>query len=153
MNAALTWAREGDRIALTGRIDENANLQALAADVPLEGAIMDLSGLTRINSIGVREWMDFLASLAGRRLRLERCAPVFVEQLNAIANFSGQAEVKSVLALFECEADGESVDVEVETDDARAQRFPLAPRCPRCGAETLPAQENDLYYRFLRYAR
>jgi hypothetical protein len=153
MASALTWTKQGDRISLVGRIDENADLNALSQEIPLEGAIIDLSGLTRINSIGVREWMDFVASLAPRPVRLERCAPVFVEQLNAIANFTGQATLVSVLSAFECEHDGNSVHLEVSLDDARKNVLPASPACPRCGAEMIPAQENDLYFRFLRYLR
>lgn len=153
MAAALHWTRDGVRIHLVGRIDENADLEEVAAEVPADGAIIDLGGITRINSIGVREWMDFVASLGGRKLRLERCSTVFVDQLNAIANFAGGAELVSVLTAFECEADGDAVNVEVEVADARAGKLPLAPRCKRCGAEMIPAQENDLYYRFLRYTK
>jgi hypothetical protein len=149
--SALTWKRDGDRLSLIGRIDENADLGALTHEIPIEGVTMDLAGLTRINSIGVREWMDFLSALGPRRLRLERCAPIFVEQLNAIANFAGTAEIVSVMATFECEADGSATDVEVPTSDARAGRWPLSPRCQRCSAEMVPAQDADLYYRFLRY--
>jgi hypothetical protein len=151
MAAALTWTTEGDRISLAGRIDENADLAALAAAVPPDGATLDLGGLTRINSIGIREWMDFVMGLAPRKVRLERCAPVFVEQLNAIANFTGGAELVSVLASFECENDGEVTNLEVQLDDARKQKLPAAPACRQCGATMTPAQEDAQYYRFLRY--
>jgi hypothetical protein len=151
MAAALTWSTNGDRITLVGRIDENADLGALAAAVPPEGATLDLGGLTRINSIGVREWMDFVAGLAPRKIRLERCAPVFVEQLNAIANFTGGAELASVLASFECENDGEVTNLEVTLEDARKQNLPAPPTCKQCGATMIPAAEDAQYYRFLRY--
>ena len=153
MAAALTWTTQGDRIRLVGRIDENADLAALAAAIPPDGATLDLGGLTRINSIGVREWMDFVTGLAPRKVRLERCAPVFVEQLNAIANFTGGAELLSVLASFECENDGDVTNVEVTIDDARQQKLPAPPACNKCGAIMIPAQEDAQYYRFLRYTR
>lgn len=151
MSSALTWKSEGGRLRLSGRIDENADLAAFAADLPFDGATVDLGGLTRINSIGVREWMDFVGGLGSRKLRLVRCAPVFVEQLNAIANFAGSTDVVSVLSEFECESDGEASHVEVQVADVRAGKYPLSPRCPRCAAEMIPAQENELYFRFLRY--
>ncbi len=153
MSASLEWAWEGSRLLLAGRIDENADLEALVGEIPASGATLDLAGLSRINSIGVREWMDFVSTVADRPLTLERCAPVFVDQLNAIANFAGGATVKSVLATYECEADGESQLLEAQTADVRDGRLPFSPRCPRCAAEMVPAQENELYYRFLRYGK
>jgi hypothetical protein len=153
MAAALTWTKKGDRISLVGRIDENADLAALAAAIPPEGATLDLGGVGRINSIGVREWMDFIGGLSSRKLRLARCAPVFVDQLNAISNFAGNAELLSVLASFECANEGEVTDVEVSIADARKQLFPTPPTCKKCGATMIAAQEDALYYRFLRYLK
>ena len=56
---------EGNRLVLAGRIDENADLSRQALALLSNVRDIDLSGLTRINSIGVREWMDFAASFAG----------------------------------------------------------------------------------------
>ena len=131
MSETLTWRWEGRRLIVGGRIDENADLVALATEIPADGATIDLGGLTRINSIGVREWMDFAAAVKDRPLTLERCAPVFVDQLNAIANFAGATTIRSVLSIYECEADGDSTQIEVLIEDARADRLPLPPRCGR----------------------
>ncbi len=153
MASALTWTKAGDRIALVGRIDENADLNALAQEIPGEGATIDLSGLTRINSIGVREWMDFVTSLTPRPLRLERCAPVFVDQLNAIANFRGHAEVRSVLASFECMSCGtqSSVDVVIRrafpTGDTR--HF-IGPACEQCGRPMELDDDPQHFFQFVR---
>ncbi|MEO6954685.1 MAG: hypothetical protein ABI321_22995 [Polyangia bacterium] len=153
MDAALTWSTEGDAVQIVGRIDENADLGLLAASLPVGPLTFDLGGLTRINSIGVREWMDFVTSLGAREVRLVRCAPVFVEQLNAIANFAGAAVIETLLAAFECEHDSHVLTREVKSDDARKGVFPSVPKCPECGREMLPAFEDDLYYRFLRYTK
>ncbi len=151
MNDTFSWSCSAGRLHLAGRIDENADLAALVSQIPADGVHIDLSELTRINSIGVREWMDFLAALGERPVVLERCAPVFVDQMNAIANFAGSTQVESVMAAFECENDGNVRLVEARIVDLRAGTLPPAPRCERCQAETVPTQENELYYRFLRY--
>jgi ABC-type transporter Mla MlaB component len=151
MTETFSWSFGAGRLHLAGRIDENADLAALVSQVPADGVRIDLSELVRINSIGVREWMDFLAALRDRPVVLERCAPVFVDQLNAIANFAGTAKVESVMAAFECENDGDVRLIEARIADLQAGSLPRAPRCERCQAETAPTQEDDLYYRFLRY--
>jgi hypothetical protein len=151
MSETFTWAFRDGVLHLAGRIDENADLAALESQIPAEGTHADLSELTRINSIGVREWMDFVAALGKRPLVLERCAPVFVDQLNAIANFAGETKVASVMAAFECEDDGNVQLVEARIDDLQAGKLPTAPRCEKCNGETVPTQESELYYRFLKY--
>jgi eukaryotic-like serine/threonine-protein kinase len=148
--STLTWQQDGDVVRLSGRIDENADLSRLASAIP-PGARLDLGGINRLNSIGVREWMDFATSAGAKGLQLVRCAPVFVDQLNAIANFAGATEIVSVLAAFECEQDSEVTVLEVQAADARSGRFPAAPACPRCGVTMIASVEDDLYYRFLRY--
>lgn len=153
MSAVLECKIEGNRLLLSGRIDENADLSRQSDALLAQVSEIDLSGLTRINSIGVREWMDFTASFSGRNLSLIRCAPVFVDQLNAIANFAGGAQVVSVMSAFECENDGEVQLIEVSTDDARRGTLPKPPACARCAATTVVASDDASFYRFLKYTR
>jgi hypothetical protein len=153
MSAVLDYKIDGNRLLLAGRIDENADLSRQADALLAEVTEIDLSGLTRINSIGVREWMDFTTSFAGKNLRLVRCAPVFVDQLNAIANFAGGAQVVSVMSAFECENDGEVRLLEVSTDAARRGELPTAPACPRCKGTMVVATDDGSFYRFLKYTR
>ena len=54
MNDTFSWSFGAGRLHLAGRIDENADLAALVSQIPAEGARIELSELTRINSIGVR---------------------------------------------------------------------------------------------------
>lgn len=152
MRPALEWKREADRFRLSGRIDEYADLGPLAEALP-QSATLDLSGLTRINSIGVREWMDFVATFGEKVVRLERCAPVFVDQLNTIANFAGSAEVTSVLCEYECEHDSALALVQVDVSAARQGEYATPPSCARCGSVMTAAVENKTFFRFVRYAR
>ncbi len=66
-------------------------------------------------------------------------------------DFAGTAEIASIRCEYECDTDGEARLVDLTIEDARAGKVPLSPRCPRCGAEMIPAQENHMYLRFLRY--
>jgi hypothetical protein len=99
-------AHEGDwlRVALRGEIDENADFSELRAT--LRGNVeLSLEGITRINSCGVREWVNFVRELPGvRTLFFARCSPPVVLQLNTIYNFRGRARVASFMAPYVCEA-------------------------------------------------
>jgi hypothetical protein len=79
--------------------------------------------------------MDFLASLHGRPITLERCSPAMVEQLNAIANFCGHATVETVIAVFECDTCGltRNVDIELASAFPQGKLQPVAaPNCAKC---------------------
>lgn len=99
-------ARDGERlrVALRGEIDENADFSELRAT--LRGDVeLSLEGITRINSCGVREWVNFVRGLeAVRALSFARCSPPVVLQLNTIYNFRGRARIASFLAPYVCEA-------------------------------------------------
>jgi hypothetical protein len=99
-------ARDGEwlRVALRGEIDENADFSELRAT--LRGNVeLSLEGITRINSCGVREWVNFVRGLEGvRALWFARCSPPVVLQLNTIYNFRGRARVSSFMAPYVCEA-------------------------------------------------
>src|SRR5690242_2964167 len=107
---SLTWKIESAnagtlRIAVVGELTENANLAALAAaDANAAEMILDLGGVTRINSPGVREWIAFVNGLNDRKIKvvLEKCSVPFVNQLNMISNFRGKGQVVSVYAPYFC---------------------------------------------------
>jgi len=105
---SLRWSVEqGDQLVVTlqGDIDENAGLFDL---MPLLAGrvVLDLGGIKRINSAGVREWVNFIrdADPLTDHLVLARCSPAIVMQMNMIANFRGDAEVASFYAPMVCPA-------------------------------------------------
>ena len=154
MTPRLIWRTLDDGVvALEGVLDEQSNLSSLASALPATGASLDLAGVKRINSIGIREWREFLRAVAGRPITLLRCPPVFVDQLNTIANFGGHAEVSSVLAPFECLRCGEQQLVLLEVfagDLDPLERMPEAPRCPSCQEAMQLDGEPTGYFRFLK---
>src|SRR5688572_23297050 len=104
---SLAWRfrEEGGKaiVELSGAFTESGDFGALLAKLPAE-FVFDLSGVSRINSQGVRQWVGFLNSVrqAGKRFALERCSPAVVAQLNMVSTFDGGGQVRSVLAPFLC---------------------------------------------------
>src|SRR5690242_18670960 len=86
----LTVNRTADGIALTGVIDESASLPELLPGAPGRLRI-DLAGVTFINSLGVREWIRFLATAAqtGVKVELARVSEPLIQQLNMIVAARG----------------------------------------------------------------
>jgi len=105
---ALSW-RIKERPGFTtveffGEIDENADFAELRRR--LSGSVVfHLADVRRINSCGVREWVNFVRDLPGvTDLTFTHCSPAIVTQLNMIYNFRGAARVRSFYAPYICES-------------------------------------------------
>src|SRR5579883_1127789 len=107
--ASTLWYRIDERddaieVALGGDLDEHADFAELRAR--LRGrVVLVLAEVRRINSCGVREWVNFLRELppAVSSVELVACSPAVVNQLSTISNFRGGASVRSLLAPYVCE--------------------------------------------------
>src|SRR5690349_2176073 len=84
-------------VKLTGVIDEDNDLQALGDKLGPGTAVIDVSEIERINSCGVRDWVNWLgkAEKNGANMVLVECSPAIVAQINLVNNFLGQGVVKS----------------------------------------------------------
>lgn len=140
---SLTWeiGRTGNGatvVAFKGEIDENADLQVLA--LQLEGTVvLDLGEVRRINSAGVREWVNFMRELGHvKQVWLSRCSTAIVNQLNMIYNFRGRASVKTFFAPYLCVRCETEVDVLLDTNVHFPDKNLLRPpevKCPQCGQD------------------
>ena len=121
----------GNRITIVGRIDDAAQLQALAANVPAGEVVIDTEGVTFVNSVGMREWIRLVRALKGR-VRLERVADVLMTQMNLIAELAGAVTISSFHAQYVCPACGHEGAPLVEAGTGLAA-MPALP-CPECGS-------------------
>ena len=154
---ALSWRVE--RLAdgrllvqIKGEINENADFSELSGK--LRGDVeLELEGITRINSCGVREWVNFVRGLEVRTLWFARCSPTVVVQLNTIYNFRGRARVVSFLAPYVCEVchidEYKLLDVEEHFATSRSHPSVPAFRCPRCGGVMMFDELPERYLSFL----
>jgi hypothetical protein len=138
-------------VTVAGDIDEST---VIASDHGLGGrVVVDLGGITRINSCGVRQWLDFLGSLDGvEELVLRRCAVPFVTQLNTVAAMRGPAAVQSIMAPFACRDCGAETVEELPLEGAVLQdpegAMPEG-TCSQCGGVTEFDDLPERYFAFL----
>jgi hypothetical protein len=150
---ALSW-RVKERPGYTdvefyGEIDENADFAELRRR--LRGPVtFHLAEVRRINSCGVREWVNFVRDLPGvSELTLAGCSPAIVTQLNMIYNFKGPGRVRSFLAPYVCSACGGEEDKLIDVEMAgRPLRDLPEFSCGRCGAGM---EFDDLPERYLSF--
>src|SRR5258706_6334244 len=92
-------------LKFVGTIDESFDGKKIAKTIEAEWLVVDLGGVKKISSFGIREWVDFMttASKQSKQLTLIECAPKVVDQLNMVANFAGGGRVFSFYAPFRCD--------------------------------------------------
>ncbi len=137
-------------VTLAGIIDEAADLDVFAN---LHGeAVVDISGIKRINSFGVRLWVDAMRHIANdAHVVFVRSSPPMIEQMNMIHGFFGHGELVSFLAPMIC-PDCEEIDsvlCEVEACRAAGGRLPES-KCSACG-QTM--ELDDIEEQFLFFLR
>ncbi len=154
MSDRLEWKiKDGGQttvVALNGPVNEDADFAPLAAELKQKRHVrFDLSGIARINSCGVREWVNFIRSLPQAcAIELEKCTPAVVTQLNMISNFAGQARILSVHAPFVCDNCGNEEDVLIEVQRGSVPSLGEA-NCKDCGGAMEFDDVEDSYFAFL----
>lgn len=155
----LTVAATGDqterRLVVRGRLDEAAQLVSQAAGWTARRVVIDTGELTFINSIGIREWMHFLAALTsgGATIIHERCSEPLVEQMCFIPAVRAGGKVRSFHAPYLCPSCGHeaSMLIDVETHRATLTTLHAPPlACPQCKAAMELADLPERLFAFLR---
>ncbi len=153
---ALVWTVEERSqvlyVKLVGDIDENADLKSLEEE--LEGVVsIDLGDVRRINSAGVREWVNFIRKPPRvESAFLVHCSPTIVNQLNMIYNFKGMAAVKTFFAPYVCTKCDEEVDVLLNVDTHFEQKdIKQIPEftCSDCGELLIFDDIPERYFAFI----
>lgn len=90
MSSSLNVVREEENdqveFKLSGQIDEDADFELIKTDK--SKVIFDLENISLINSCGIRDWVQYQASLPSESTIIYRkCPQVIVEQLNIIKGF------------------------------------------------------------------
>jgi anti-anti-sigma regulatory factor len=144
----------GEVLALAGAIDETAALQELPSRAQNGRLILDLGGVTFINSLGVRDWirMQTAAQQAGVAVELRRVAEPIVHQLNMIIATRGNADIVSFYAPYACDGCGreESLLLDVAPYRERLVRLDPPPMpCSECGGQMSFNDFPERYFSFL----
>ena len=138
-------------LTLSGVIDENADLSALL-DLHASSVEINLKGIRRINSFGVRSWIDAIRQVpASTRVVFVQCPSPVVDQCNMVTGFLGHGILQSFFAPMTCEECDEQLDQLFETAKCRELGGTLPPTpCPRCGREM---EVDDLEEQYLLFVR
>jgi len=122
-------------IMIQGVIDEDAKFESLKT---LEGPLVfNFSGVTHINSIGIRNWVNFMKTVTEKAF-LTDCPPHIVKQFNMVPSFLGKASVLSVYVPFVCDECGhEKVVLVSRSEFFENPIFDDISKCDQCGKEEM----------------
>ncbi len=139
-------------LRLAGAIDETfTGFEPTSASQ----VVMELSGLSRITSYGVRQWIRGRDQLAAKHLYYLNCPPFFIDQLNMVLNFGGHGQVITAFAPYSCSAcrseEWALIDVMAKCDELAGGAAP-AQACPKCQAPMEMDELPETYFGFARSA-
>jgi hypothetical protein len=140
------------RVRLLGRLDGHGRLVTALAPLLTDTRILfDASGIRRISSPGVAEWIQFLEALDKRTIayEIERCSLAFVQQLNMISIFRGRGVVRSFHAPYFCPACDKSLVKLIAVDEDSERNLATCPPCPLCAQPTEFDDERSSFLAFL----
>src|SRR5262245_29793597 len=108
-----------DQVTLVGVVDENADL-ALLGTLGGRPIRVNMRGVRRINSFGVRVWMDMIRRVPRDvDITFVQCPPPVIDQCNMVAGFLGHGRLESFYAPMTCSECDEQVDQLFMTEACR----------------------------------
>jgi len=143
------------KVSMFGTIDEFSH----EGFKPLLGVesgkvLIDLEGVTSINSMGVRVWLNFMKSFRlTHEITLLKCPVDLVMQINMIPAFLGMGQVETFYAPYFCESCNRSYQTLFSTDligqdmGLSLERQP----CPGCKAPNKCGETVDEYLTFMNF--
>jgi hypothetical protein len=137
---------------LVGELTERDDFTELRERIDGE-LVLDLAGITRVNTAGSHAWMRFVDDLPPQtHVILERCPATFVYLITVVAGFVGRAEVKSVLLPFLCKSCATPVDRTVDVKEIATRGLPEPGTCASCGGALLLDAFEEHYLALARGA-
>src|SRR5688572_25520332 len=153
-HAAVDVVKDGTAalIKVSGLVDERFMGFGDVKDV--KTAVIDVSGMTRMTSFGVRQWLKAMDGLPKSisDTYLIACPTFFVYQLNMVLNFGGTAKVITVVAPYTCMSCGveSSETMDVLTEHTALQQGQLGEKeCTRCGGKLELDETPESYFAFV----
>lgn len=141
-------------LKFSGTIDESFDGKKLGSTSKCDTLVLDLGGVKKISSFGIREWVDFVgtAQSQARQMVLVEASPKVIDQLNMVANFTGGGRLYSFYAPFRCDyCDSEHrilLDVAKDLETIKSMKLAERP-CPSCQASMYFDEDGATYFSYI----
>ena len=152
-SAKLRTGNDYTFVKLRGFIDDDDKLASLRRKLQGKVVVLDLADVERINSCGVRDWVNWLGEVEGTQhtVVMIRCSPAIVTQANMVTNFCGHALISSFYAPYYCPNCDISADKLLTVEQFNGMDEASAPTflCEECGQELEFDDFEETYFAFL----
>lgn len=144
---------EGVVYTFEGVIDENFNHEKVPVDRN-QPVILQLSGIQKLNSVGVREWILLMRKISKspeQSVIFRECSIELVDQINMIPEVLAGATVESFQAPYFCDCGNESSKLLISEDICAGDGTFNAPPefdC-ECGSKLEFDAIEECYFQFL----
>jgi len=135
---------------ISGTIDEKTDL-AKELGTPTQPFVVVAKGITRINSVGVKNWIRFFSTFGPKQIvfSFEQLSPTLVEQLNAIQNFNCGGTVNSIVMPYLCAGCKTELIVPIKTADiVKLNNKVPDVKCPKCSGNAAFDEFPEEYFEF-----
>jgi hypothetical protein len=144
-------AGELQKLHFSGFLGEGVNLDQMIGPTSKEVQVF-CKDLVRINSMGVKLWINFFSSRtkAGAKLSFVECSPAIVKQINLISNFTCGGDVESIYVPFLCTKCNSEFNALLKTVELRKNpdKDPEV-SCSKCSGKATFDDIREEYFAFL----
>jgi len=128
----------------TENMDEFMDLLPLK-ESPHSHLVLNLNGIYRINSMGIKKWVETLRELLaeGKKITYVECSEVVVEMCNISLAFVMGVEIHSFEVTLGCENCEVYVSKIFTREEVEPDLVPPEIPCPECG-RIMELEEEDL---------
>jgi len=138
-------------ISFKGILDENAHLDKIF-NTEKEKIVINLRGVKRINSCGVREWVNAIKAIpVEKKIEFVECSSSMVKQFNMITNFGGRGKVTSFMAPYFCSKCDKPVEKLIAVNDYMEELLKLIPPLFACSECRERLEFDDLEEKYFQF--
>jgi DNA-directed RNA polymerase subunit RPC12/RpoP/anti-anti-sigma regulatory factor len=141
---------------ISGVIDENTNFGAQIGTNFTELSV-DCQAVSRINSMGVKYWINYFTSLTGKGMKVDllNCPPPVVDQMSLVDTFHSNCHVVSVMVPYECVHCKKEFVTVMKTSDLKKSDDLTLPelKCTSCQGKAVFSDIEEEYFAFLSYTK
>ncbi len=153
MTEEFSIIKDGNIYYLKGILDEKVNFDLLI-EAPEDPLTIDFQSVTRLNSFGLKQFIQMRRQCEkDRRIIFRNCPSFIVDQMNIVSEFRGNAEIESFSIPFFCVNCKDEQNVQIKSTQVQTPNFRTSInqlfKCEKCQTHLEFCDDVSTYFDFL----